>query len=228
VAPSRGSGLAVDGLTVVYPHRDRPALGSVSFHIAAGARLALTGPSGAGKSTIFAALLRFLEPEAGTMTVDGCDATDQGAALWRRHFSWLPQRPHLFQASIAENVRLGAPDASDAALAQVVGAVGLGGLVAALPDGMATVLGHDGLTLSAGERQRVGLARALLCPAPVLLLDEPTASLDALTVARLAPAIEPWLEGRTVIVASHAPTLLAHFHAVVALPAAIIPAGAVP
>jgi ABC-type transport system involved in cytochrome bd biosynthesis fused ATPase/permease subunit len=101
----------------------------------------------------------------------------------------------------------------------VLDAVGLTELLANLPAGLATVLGHDGLTLSAGERQRVALARALLCPAPVLLLDEPTASLDPPTAARLAPAIEPWLANRSVLVAAHEPVLLPRFDAVVALDA---------
>ena len=98
-------------------------------------------------------------------------------------------------------------------------AVGLADLLANLPAGLLTSVGHDGLTLSSGERQRVALARALLRPAPVLLLDEPTAALDPPTVARLAPAIEPWLRGRTVVVAAHEPLLLPHFDLVVALPA---------
>jgi ABC-type transport system involved in cytochrome bd biosynthesis fused ATPase/permease subunit len=103
----------------------------------------------------------------------------------------------------------------------VLDAVGLTELLANLPDGLATVLGHDGLTLSAGERQRVALARALLCPAPVLLLDEPTASLDPPTAARMALAIEPWLADRTVLVAAHEPVLLPRFDAVVALDAPV-------
>jgi thiol reductant ABC exporter CydD subunit len=212
--------LAVDALRVEYEHRDRPALASFSFLVAPGARVALTGPSGSGKSTVLAALLRFVEPTAGTLSLDGTTSGEQTAAEWRSHFSWLPQRPHLFNATMAENLRLGAPDAPDDDLDAVLGAVGLAELMTNLPAGLQTALGHDGLTLSAGERQRVALARALLCPAPVLLLDEPTASLDQPTIARLAPAMEPWLGGRTVVVAAHEPVLLPHFDAVVVLPVA--------
>ena len=211
--------LAIVGLVVEYEHRDRPAVVSFSLHVEAGARVALTGPSGSGKSTVLAALLGFVEPSAGTLSV-GDHVAGEDLARWRTHFSWLPQRPHLFNATLAENVRLGAPEASDDDLRAVLDAVGLSTLVAGLPAGLSTVIGHDGLTLSAGERQRVALARALLRPAPILLLDEPTASLDLPTVARLAPAIDPWLAGRTVVVAAHQPVLLPRFDAVVALTAA--------
>jgi ABC-type transport system involved in cytochrome bd biosynthesis fused ATPase/permease subunit len=211
--------LAVDALRVEYEHRGRPALASFSLHVAPGARVALTGPSGSGKSTVLAALLRLVEPGAGTLSLDGRSSSEQTAAEWRSHFSWLPQRPHLFNATMAENLRLGAPDATDDDLLAVLAAVGLSELMANLPAGLQTAVGHDGLTLSSGERQRVALARALLCPAPILLLDEPTASLDPPTVTRLAPAMEPWLAGRTVVVAAHEPVLLPHFDTVVALPA---------
>ena len=150
-----------------------------SLQAAPGARVALTGPSGAGKSTALAALLRFVEPVAGEVALDGRTAAGWSTAEWRRHFSWLPQRPHLFNATMAENLRLGAPDATDGDLVDVLTAVGLADLMANLPAGLQAALGHDGLTLSSGERQRVALARALLCRAPILLLDEPTASLDA-------------------------------------------------
>ncbi len=210
--------LAIDGLRVDYEHRDHPALTSFSLHAPVGVRLALTGPSGCGKSTVLAALLRFVEPSAGTIALDGRSSGAFDAEVWRSHFSWLPQRPHLFNATLEENLRLGAPDASPADLRHVLADVGLSGLLDHLPAGLQTALGHDGLTLSAGERQRVALARALLRPAPILLLDEPTASLDPLTVARLAPAVEPWLRGRTVVVAAHEPVLLAHFDATVAMP----------
>jgi thiol reductant ABC exporter CydD subunit len=210
--------LDVSELVVEYEHRDRPALVSFSMHVPSGARVALTGPSGSGKSTVLAALLGFVTPTAGRVAVDERLAGADPA--WRDHFSWLPQRPHLFNATLAANLRLGAPEASDNELRAVLDAVGLAPLVRALPAGLETAVGHDGLTLSAGERQRVALARALLRPAPVLLLDEPTSSLDPPTAARLAPAVEPWLSGRSVIVAAHEPTLLPRFDAVLALSAA--------
>ncbi len=181
--------------------------------------MALTGPSAAGKSTVLAALLCFVEPSGGTMTLDGLGPADVGVAAWRSRFAYVPQRPHVFHATLADNLRLGVPDAPDEELSRVLAAVGLDELAAALPGGLGTVLGHDGLTLSAGERQRIALARALLSPAPVLLLDEPTASLDLPTVASLAPAIEPWLTGRSVLVAAHEPVLLPRFDATVELSA---------
>jgi thiol reductant ABC exporter CydD subunit len=214
-----GGGLTIDGLGVHYEHRERAALAHVSLQASLGQRVALTGPSGSGKSTVLAALLRFVEPSDGTMAFGGRPSSATSVAAWRDHFSWLPQRPHLFNATLAENLRLGAPDASEEELRRVLEAVGLADLVANLPAGLSTAIGHQGLTLSSGERQRVALARALLRPAPVLLLDEPTAALDPPTVARLAPAIEPWLSGRTVVVAAHEPLLLPHFDLMVALPA---------
>ena len=209
--------LTIEALRVEYPGRGGPAVDDFSMQLRAGARVALTGPSGAGKSTVLAVLLRFVEPSAGSVTLGTEDREHTVVGEWRRHFSWLPQRPHLFHTTLAENLRLGAPDAPDEDLYAVLDAVGLAELMRNLPDGLATVLGHDGLTLSAGERQRVALARTLLRPAPVVLLDEPTASLDPPTVRRLAPAIEPWLAGRTVIVAAHEPVLL-DFDSTVGLP----------
>ena len=207
--------LRIAHLRVGYENRSSPALDDFTLDVEPGSRLALVGHSGAGKSTVLAALLSFVEPTLGTMALNGRERHELGMAAWRTSFSWLPQRPYLFAASLADNLRLGAPTASDEALTSVVDAVGLGELLAHLPHGLDTMLGQDGLTMSAGERQRVALARALLRPAPILLLDEPTASLDHPTVARIAPAIEPWLTGRTVIVAAHEPVLLSRFDAVV-------------
>jgi ABC-type transport system involved in cytochrome bd biosynthesis fused ATPase/permease subunit len=216
-----GSGLTIEGLGVHYEYREGAALTNVSLLARPGQRVALTGPSGSGKSTVLAALLRFVEPSAGILAFDGRPSSAEPVAIWREHFSWLPQRPHLFNATLAENLRLGAPHAPDEELRRLLEAVGLADLLANLPAGLQTPVGHDGLTLSSGERQRVALARALLRPAPVLLLDEPTAALDPPTVARLVPAIEPWLSGRIVVVAAHEPLLLSHFDLVMALPATV-------
>ncbi len=215
--------LHLAGVRVEHADRDRASVASCSLDAAPGSRLALTGASGAGKSTVFAALLGFVEPAAGSITFAGRTSDEEGMAAWRRHFAWLPQRPHLFNTTLGANLRLGASMASDDEVARVLDAVGLADLLAGLPGGLDTTVGHDGLTLSWGERQRVALARALLCPAPVLLLDEPTASLDPATVARLGPSIEPWLSGRTVIVAAHQPVLLDRFDATVCLPGAAAP-----
>ncbi|HTU37044.1 MAG TPA: thiol reductant ABC exporter subunit CydD [Acidimicrobiales bacterium] len=226
-SPRRGADVSLDGVLVEYARRGTTALARVTLHAPPGSRVALTGASGTGKSTALAALLGFVAPSAGAIAVDGHGFDPAAVDVWRRHFSWLPQRPHLFNATLAENLRLGAPDADDATLERAVAAVGLSDLVATLPGGLDTALGHDGLTLSAGERQRVALARALLCPAPVLLLDEPTASLDPPTVARVAPAIEPWIDGRTVIVAAHEPVLFPSYDTVVVLAAGVADAVAV-
>jgi ABC-type transport system involved in cytochrome bd biosynthesis fused ATPase/permease subunit len=218
--PSGAPDLCVEGLRVEYANRSTPALDGFSLHAGPGSRVALVGRSGSGKSSVLATLLGFVPHSAGTLSINGRSASEFTMAQRRAQFAWLPQRPYLFNTTLAENLRLGAPDATDDALERVSGAVGLDRLVAHLPAGLETPLGQDGLTLSAGERQRVALARALLCPAPVLLLDEPTASLDPATANRIADAIAPWLSGRTVIVAAHQPLLLPRFDAIVDLASA--------
>jgi thiol reductant ABC exporter CydD subunit len=218
----RAAALRISQLHVEYADRSTAALAGFSLDVPAGTRVALVGPSGSGKSTVLAAVLGFVNPTSGTMRVDGVAASDMALADWRSQFSWLPQRPYLFTASLAENVRLGHGTASAAALDDIIDAVGLRELVSHLPQGVDTLLGPDGLTLSAGERQRVALARALLRPAPILLLDEPTSSLDPDTAAQVAEAIEPWLAERTVVVAAHEPVLLHGFDAVVQVAASAV------
>jgi ATP-binding cassette subfamily C protein CydD len=202
VAAATGE-LRLAGVVVRYPDRERPALADVSLVVPAGQRVALLGASGTGKSSLFAVLLRFVAPAAGEVTFGGLDLLAGPPAQWRRQIAWVPQQPHLLAGTVAENVQLGRPDATDAELAEVARLVGLDAVLAGLPDGWATRLGERGLRLSAGQRQRVALARALLRDAPLLLLDEPTAHLDADSAASVRHAVLDRAAGRTVLVISH-------------------------
>jgi ATP-binding cassette, subfamily C, bacterial CydD len=178
--------VTLDGVGLAHPGRDEPVLRDVAVDLRAGRTLLVTGPSGAGKSSLLALLLRFAEPTAGTITVDGRDLATLDPAAWRRTIAWVPQHPHLFDASLADNIRLGDPSADDAAVRRAASLAGLDDVVAALPDGLATPLGERGLRLSAGQRRRVALARAFLrraAGARIVLLDEPTAHLDEASAA---------------------------------------------
>jgi ATP-binding cassette subfamily C protein CydD len=203
-----GSRLTVSDLVVTYPGRGRPALEGLSLSLAPGETVAVVGPSGCGKSTLLSVLLSFVVPDSGRVCVGDAELGDLDPDEWRRRAAWVPQRPHLFAASVADNIRLGRPDASQEALARAVSDAGLGEVVARLPDGLATPLGEHGAGLSAGERQRVALARAFLRDAPLLLLDEPTANLDGRTEGEVVEAISRHAAGRTCIVVAHRPALL--------------------
>ena len=171
--------------------------------------MALVGPSGVGKSTLLNVLLGFVEPAEGRVRVGGVDLAEVDLEEWRSRVAWVPQRPHLYAGSIAENVRLARPDADDAAVRRALADAGAAGFVDALPDGADTVLGEDGAGLSAGQRQRLALARAFLADRPVLLLDEPTAALDGETEAEVVEAVRRLAVGRTVLLVVHRPALLA-------------------
>jgi thiol reductant ABC exporter CydD subunit len=203
------SGLVIDGLRVIYPGRAEPALDGVSLTVGAGETVALVGPSGCGKSTLLSVLLGFVSPELGSVRIGGIDLAELDPDAWRSRLAWVPQRPHLFAVSIAENVRLGRGDASDEEVRAAIVAAGLAGVVAKLPQGVQTVLGERGAGLSAGERQRIALARAFLRDAPLLLLDEPTANLDGQTEHEVLQAIRRLSQGRTVVLVAHRPALVA-------------------
>jgi len=202
---------------VVFPDRAAPALVDLDFELAAGEHVALVGPSGAGKSTVIALCLGFVVPDAGRVLVDGVALSSIDPRAWRRHVSWVPQRPHLVHGSLADNLRLGDPDASEVRLEEVMALVGLAPMVEGLPRRLGTMVGEGGLTLSAGERQRLAIARAVVRDAPVVLLDEPAAHLDAAGEAQLREALAPWLDARTVLVAAHRVELVRHIDRVVAV-----------
>ncbi|NEA26145.1 thiol reductant ABC exporter subunit CydD [Actinomadura bangladeshensis] len=200
--------IVLEGVTVRYPGAERAALEGVSLRVAPGERVAVTGPSGAGKSTLLLVLAGLVAPESGRVLVDGVDLAELDAEAWRSRVGWVPQRPHLFAASVADNVRLGAPDASDAQVAEAVRAAAAAGFVEELPRGLETPLGEGGAGVSAGQRQRLAVARAFLAGGPVMLLDEPTARLDLHSERLLVDAAARLLEGRTAVVVAHRPALL--------------------
>ncbi|MFG3282739.1 thiol reductant ABC exporter subunit CydD [Streptomyces sp. NPDC048111] len=222
--------IEVDGVTVRHPGRTEPSLADASLVVEPGETVALTGPSGVGKSTLLNAVLGFVAPQdGGRVLVSGTDLRSLSPTQWREHVAWVPQRPHLFAGTIAENVRLARPDADDAAVLDALRDAGAQDFVAALPDGTDTVLGEGGAGLSAGQRQRLALARAFLADRPVLLLDEPTAALDGETEAAVVDAVRRLAVGRTVLLVVHRPALLAVADRVVELrPAEARPLDAVP
>jgi ATP-binding cassette, subfamily C, bacterial CydD len=193
---------------VGFAPRGRAAvLRGVDLRLEPGETVALLGPSGAGKSTLLSLLLRLQEPDEGIVRCAGTDLAEVDREAWWRRVAWVPQRPSIFSGTIAENVRLGCPDAGEERLRAAIAAAGLGPLLESLPEGAATRVGEEGRRLSAGQVQRLALARAFLRDAPLLLLDEPTAHLDAETEAEVAAAIERLARGRTALVVAHRPGL---------------------
>ncbi|MEU6143355.1 thiol reductant ABC exporter subunit CydD [Streptomyces sp. NPDC047081] len=216
--------VAFEGVTVRYPGRSEDAVSDVSFAVEPGETVALVGPSGAGKSTLLNVLLGFVPATEGRVRIGGVDLAEVDLEQWRSRIAWVPQRPHLFAGTIAENVRLARPDADDAAVRRALGDAGALEFVDALPAGVGTVLGEDGAGLSAGQRQRLALARAFLADRPVLLLDEPTAALDGATEAEVVEAVRRLAVGRTVLLVVHRPALLGVADRVVRLAEPMVPA----
>ncbi|WP_327245355.1 thiol reductant ABC exporter subunit CydD [Streptomyces sp. NBC_01320] len=215
--------LELEGVTVRHEGRTAPSLDRASLVIEEGETVALVGPSGVGKSTLLHVVLGFAEPDEGRVRVGGADLAALAPERWRERIAWVPQRPHLFAGTIAENVRLARPDADDGAVTAALRDAGAYDFVADLPDGAQTLLGEEGAGLSAGQRQRLALARAFLADRPLLLLDEPTASLDGETEAGIVDAVRRLAVGRTVLLVVHRPALLAVADRVVTLEPGVAP-----
>ena len=190
------------------PGRVEPVLDGASLTIRPGEKVVLVGPNGAGKSTVLSLLLGFAEPARGSVTVGGVDLRDLDVDAWRRWISYLPERPTLLAGSLADNLRLADPTAEDARLVEVLGEVGGAGLLESCEGGLDARLGEGGRQVSAGERQRIALARALLRPASLHLLDEPTAHLDDRTEAAVLEALRRALGGCSALIVTHRPAVI--------------------
>jgi len=203
--PPRVKGaIRFDEVVFAYPARpETTALGPVSFTINPGERVALVGPSGAGKSTVFALILRFYDPRAGRILIDGADIKHCAPHDLRRAVALVPQDPVVFAASVADNVRFGRPGASMDEVREACAAAHALEFIERLPQGFDTDLGERGVKLSGGQRQRISIARALLADRPILLLDEATSSLDAESERQVAAALDRLESGRTTLVIAH-------------------------
>lgn len=186
-----------------YDDGDRPALNGLSLQIPAGQKVALVGPSGAGKSTLVHLLLRFIEPNRGTITVDGIPIQELPLPFWRAQVAWVPQNPYLFHATVTENIRLARPEANLDEVTWAARQAHAHDFIQALPQGYAAPIGERGARLSGGEAQRIALARAFLKDAPLLILDEATSNLDPEHETLLQDAMERLMQGRTILIIAH-------------------------
>jgi thiol reductant ABC exporter CydD subunit len=195
--------IRLDRVSFAYPARDGLALDDVTLSLAPGERVALVGPSGAGKSTIVRLLLGFDRPDAGRILVGATDLADLDLEIWRTRVAWVPQRPHLASSTVGAAIGLGRPDASPVEIADAARRAGAEGFIASLPDGYDTRVGDGGISLSVGQIRRVALARALLRDAALLILDEPTTSLDLESAEVVADALERLPRAETMLLITH-------------------------
>jgi ABC-type multidrug transport system fused ATPase/permease subunit len=201
--------VAIERVSFSYPSRADLVLDEFSLELFPGEAVALVGESGAGKSTVAALLLGLIEPTAGAVIVGDADLRECRLDAWRRRVAWVPQHPTLFRGTVADNIRLGDPEAGQESVVQAARLAGADEFIRTLPDAYATLVGDGGRALSPGERRRIGLARAFVRDAPLVILDEPTADLDPDSVAVVAGAVRRLQTGRTMLVIAHRPELVA-------------------
>ena len=202
--PPAGGAVAFDVVTFHYPSRPAiPALEDFTLAIAPGEKLALVGPSGAGKSTVFQLLLRFYDPQSGTIRIDGIDIRRADPVQLRNRIALVPQEPAIFAANVTENVRYGRPEATDADVRWACDAAFATEFVERLPEGFDTYLGERGVRLSGGQRQRLAIARAVLSDRPILLLADATSALDSESERMVQIALERLMESRTTLIIAH-------------------------
>jgi len=195
--------LRFDDVSYAYDNGRRPALQGFSLDIAEGQTVALVGATGAGKTTVANLLLRFIEPDSGRICVGGVPLSDIDLSLWRSLVGWLPQLPHLFHGTVADNIRLARPNAGMAEVIAAAKAANAHAFIEMLPHGYDTPLGDEGARLSGGQQQRLAIARAFLKDAPILILDEPTSHLDAESEAAIQDSLARLMRGRTVLIIAH-------------------------
>jgi ATP-binding cassette subfamily C protein CydD len=202
-APAGPLSLELDGVSFAYPERERPALDGITLTLPAGSCTALVGRSGSGKSTLVNLLLRSIVPTEGSIRANGVPLTAMSAAAWRERVALVSQRPYLFRGTVRENIRLARPNAGTEEVMRAAELAGCLPFIAELPGGLDCLIGERGERLSAGECQRLAIARAFLKDAPLLLLDEPTSALDPESEARIREALTLLMQGRTVLVVAH-------------------------
>ncbi|MDG1025737.1 MAG: ABC transporter transmembrane domain-containing protein [Gammaproteobacteria bacterium] len=196
--------LALEAVTFSYPSRpENPALDNVTLRIQPGESVALVGPSGAGKSTLFDLVLRFYDPQAGNLALDGIDIRELDPQDLRSHIAIVSQQPTMFTGNVWDNIRYGRPDASDDEVREAAESAFASEFVEKLPEGFDSYLGESGIRLSGGQKQRIAIARAILKDPEILLLDEATSALDAESERKVQMALEKLMVNRTSLVIAH-------------------------
>ena len=227
-APARGdarppkpseAAIRLEDVSFEYPTRSGLVLDAVDVELAPGETVALVGPTGSGKTTIASLLLRLVDPTSGRLLAGNVDLAACDPSVWREQIAWVPQRPTLFRGTVAENIRLGRPAADDDRMRRAAALAGADAFVADLPDGYDTVVGDGGRPLSAGQAQRIALARCFLRDAPLVILDEPTADLDPASAELVGEAVERLRDGRSILLLVHQPELARRADRIVTLDA---------